>query len=170
MKLPSLTKKQKLLAAVGVLLVIAVPFLWYWLFGWGTIHVIGFSAEDVDYVEISCSHFTEHGTIYDPEEIQALMDEANAMLNKGSSVKELLLQGIGLGGSILYDYHFYLSDDTEFLLTFSSNKGYQPVSDKELGYWYRFSPAGEQFSGPMCRGSLEVYFELFEKYTHISLS
>ncbi len=169
MKIQDLTKKQKLLTVIGVLLVIAAPSLWYWLFGWGTIDVIDFSAEEVEYVQISCSHYAERGTIYDPGEIQALIDEANAMLNKGSNIK-LLLRGIGMGGSMLYDLDFYLTDGKEFLLTFCSDKGDESVSDKELSYWYRFSPTGEQIDGTMCRGSLEVYSELFEKYNHFSLS
>ncbi|MBC5716472.1 hypothetical protein [Flintibacter faecis] len=156
--------KERVLPIVRLLLVIAAPFLWYWLFGWGTVHIIDFSAQEVESVQISCSHYPERGTIYDPEEIQALIDEANAMQNKGSRVK-LLLHGIGVGGSILYYYNFYLTDGTEFLLTFSSGASGDPVSEKNLLYW-QYSPTGKQIVGPMCRGSMEVYFRLFEKYNH----
>ena len=98
-------------------------------------------------------------------EIQALIDEANAMQNKGTRLK-LLLHGIGMGGSILYDCDFYLTDGTEFLLTFASGKSGDPVSEKDLTCWYRFSTTEEDTVGPMCRGSMEVYFQLFEKYNH----
>lgn len=167
MKLRNLNKQQKLLAAVCVLLVITMPFLWYWLFGWGTIQVINFSAVDVEYVQISCSHHSESGTISDPGEIQALIDEANAMKNKGSKLK-MLVHGIFTGGAVLYESTFYLNDGTEFLLTFCSSYANASVSDMELTYWYHRLPLGERTNGTMCRGSLEVYFELFEKYTHIS--
>lgn len=164
MKLKGLNK-ERVLPIVRLLLVIAAPFLWYWLFGWGTVHIIDFSAQEVEYVQISCSHYPERGAIYDPGEIQALIDEANAMQNKGTSLK-LLLHGIGMGGSILYDYDFYLTDGTEFSLTFASGASGDPVSAKDLTCWYRFSTTEEDTVGPMCRGSLEVYFRLFEKYNH----
>ena len=167
MKIRNIIKKKKLLAAVCVLLVIAIPFLWYWLFGWGTIQVIDFSSADVDYVELSCSHRREHGTISNPSEIQALIDEANSMENKGSTLKELL-HGIFMGGAVLYESAFYLNNGTEFLLTFSSNNSDVPVSDMNLTYWYQRTPPGVQTGGTMCSGSLDVYFELFEKYTNIS--
>lgn len=161
-------KKQKQLAVIGIIAAIAMPLLWYWLFGWGTIDVIDFSADDVEYVQISCSHYAERGTIYDRAEIQSLIDEANAMQNKGSTVKKLL-RGIGMGGDVLYDYDFYLTDGKEFLLTFCSDDADAPLSNKELSFWYRFSPTGKQIFGPMCKGSLEIYFDLFEKYNHFSL-
>ena len=67
--------KKRVLPIARLLLVIAAPFLWYWLFGWGTVHIIDFSAQEVEYVQISCSHYPERGAIYDPGEIQALIDE-----------------------------------------------------------------------------------------------
>ncbi len=167
MKMQNMIKKKKILAAVCALMVIAIPFLWYWLFGWGTIQIIDFSATDVDYVEISCSHRRERGTISNPSEIQALINEANSMKNKGSSLKELI-HGIFMGGAVLYESAFYLNDGTEFLLTFSSNNSEVPVSDMSLTYWYQRTPPGVQTDGTVCRGSLEVYFNLFEKYANIS--
>lgn len=162
-----LTKQRVFLAAICVLLVVVIPFLWYWLFGWGTIKVIDFSATDVEYVKISCSHHSECGTIFDPVEIQALIDEANAMENRGSDLKTLV-NGVFMGGAVLYESTFYLNNGTEFLLTFCSSSDDASVSDMELNYWYYRFPPGERTDGTMCRGSLEVYFELFEKYTHIS--
>lgn len=162
-----LTKRRMFLVAICVLLMILVPFLWYWLFGWGTIEVINFSASDVEYVKISCSHYSEYGTIFDPVEIQSLIDEANAMKNKGSDLKTMV-DGVFMGGAVLYEITFHLNDGTEFLLTFCSSTTNTLISDMELNYWYYCSPSGERINGTMCRGSLEVYFELFEKYTHIS--
>ena len=91
--------KKRILPIVRLLLVIAAPFLWYWLFGWGTVHIIDFSAQEVEYVQISCSHCPGRGTIYDSGEIQALIDEANAMQNKGTNLKKIL-RGIGMGGGV----------------------------------------------------------------------
>ena len=161
----SWSKKQKILAVVGVLLLAAAPPLWYWLFGWGTIDVIDFSAEEVAYAQVSCSHHKEIGTVYDPGEIQALIDEANGMQNKGSTVKKLT-RGIFMGGAVLYDYDFYLKDGTAFYLTFCSSQADTPVSDKKLSYWYQVSTSEDRVYGTMCQGSMEVYFQLFEKYNH----
>ena len=157
--------KKRILPIARLLLVIAAPFLWYWLFGWGTVHIIDFSAQEVEYVQISCSHCPGRGTIYDSGEIQALIDEANTMKNKGTNLKKIF-RGIGMGGVVLYDCDFYLVDGTEFLLTYFSSKFDEPASNRELSYSYRFSPTGEDNVGPMCRGSMEVYFQLFEKYNH----
>lgn len=117
-------------------------------------------------MNISCSHLRKIGTVRDPEEIQALIDEANSMQNRGTSLKKLI-HGIFQGGGVLYDLDFYLTDGTEFLLVFFSDDAYGPVSNKRLSYWY-YSPTGEQINGPMCQGSLEVYARLFEKYNQVS--
>ena len=162
MKTRFVSGKLKILV---ILFVIAAPIFWYWFWGWGTLHIIDFSAQDVEYVNISCSHLRKIGTVRDPEEIQALIDEANSMQNRGTSLKELI-HGIFQGGGVLYDLDFYLTDGTEFLLVFFSGDAYGPVSNKRLSYWY-YSPTGEQIHGPMCQGSLEVYARLFEKYNQV---
>ena len=85
MKTRFVTGKLKILV---ILFVIAAPIFWYWFWGWGTLHIIDFSAQDVEYVNISCSHLRKIGTVRDPEEIQALIDEANSMQNRGTSLKK----------------------------------------------------------------------------------
>lgn len=84
MKTRFVSGKLKILV---ILFVIAAPIFWYWFWGWGTLHIIDFSAQDVEYVNISCSHLRKIGTVRDPEEIQALIDEANSMQNRGPASK-----------------------------------------------------------------------------------
>ena len=102
MKTRFVSGKLKILV---ILFVIAAPIFWYWFWGWGTLHIIDFSAQDVEYVNISCSHLRKIGTVRDPEEIQALIDEANSMQNRGTSLKKLI-HGIFQGGGVLYDLYF----------------------------------------------------------------
>ena len=155
--------KKRIVTAAAAALAVAAALMWQWLFGWGSIGVIDFSAADVEAVEISCTHTPGRGTIRDPGEIQALIDEVNTMQNRGSTVKRLL-RGIGMGGGILYDYDFHLKDGSAFFLTFCQDTAAAPGAERSLSYWYRTSPTGDQHNGTMCRGSLETYCGLFEKY------
>lgn len=138
-----------------------------WLFGWGrgTIDVIDFSADQVDYVRLSCAQLYSEAAaeIRDPEEIQALIDSANALQHTGSSFKRVFQYGLGVGGSKLHEHAFFLKSGDTFILTFSSNNGERPISDMDLSYWATL-PNGERISGSTCRGSLEVFYELHQKY------
>lgn len=161
MKRLKLTKKK-----LGLLLAAALCFC-AWLFGWGqgTIDVIDFSADDVDYVRLGCAQLYSYdaAVIGDPEEIQALIDSANSFRHTGSKFKRIFQYGLGVGGSMLHEHAFFLKNGDIFIVTFSSNDGDQPISDMDLSYWATL-PNGERISGSTCQGSLEVFYELHQKY------
>ena len=156
------SKKQKILGLLAVTLCFCA-----WLFGWGrgSIDVIDFSADQVDYVRLYCAQlsFEDVAEVRDPEEIQALIDSANALRHTGSDFKRVLQYGLGVGGSKLHEYDFFLKNGDTFGVTFSSMNSKNPVTDMDLGYWVTL-PNGERISGSTCRGSLEVFYELHRKY------
>ena len=161
MKQLKITKKALCLLPVASLCFCA------WLFGWGkgTIDVIDFSADDVDYVRLGCAqlYFEDAAEIRDPGEIQALIDAANAMKHTGSSFKRVLQYGLGVGGSMLHEHAFFMKNGDRVIVTFSSCNGVRPISDLDLSYWVTL-PNGERISGNTCRGSLEVFYELHQTY------
>ena len=156
------SKKQKILGLLAVTLCFCA-----WLFGWGrgSIDVIDFSADQVDYVRLYCAQlsFEDVAEVRYPEEIQALIDSANALRHTGSDFKRILQYGLGVGGSMLHEYAFFLKNGATFVVTFSSNNGERPISDMDLSYWATL-PNGKRISGSTCRGSLEVFYELHQKY------
>ena len=157
-----LSKRKKILCLLAAALCFCA-----WLFGWGkgTIDVIDFSAEDVDYVRLSCAQLYSYdaAVVSDPEEIQMLIDSANALRHTGSHFKRVFQYGLGAGGSKLHEYDFFLKNGDTFGVTFSSMNSQNPVTDMDLGYWVTL-PNGERISGSTCRGSLEVFYELHRKY------
>lgn len=166
MKHLNLDRRQRWLMIGGGTLAAAL-LLCVWLFGWGrgSNNVIDFSADEVDHVRLSCAQLYNQGAavVKDPEEIQALIDSANAFQDTGSNVKNTFRYGVFAGGSMLHEYAFFLSNGDEFIVTFSSNEGEQPVSDMKLTYWVTL-PNGERRTGGTCRGSLEVFYALHKKY------
>lgn len=158
-----------------LLIWIAVPaailLLCAWVFGWGRgdINVLKFSADDVTRLELNCTG-TKRVELYkavvtEPEDIQACIDWVNAFQHTGSAIKELFRHGIGigLGGTCLYTFQFYLSDEDPFILEFGNNDGEQEISDMEVGFWIYSNPPKKEI-GSTCRGSMEFFYELYEKY------
>ena len=137
------------------------------LYGWGqgTIDAIDFSADQVDYVRLYCAQLSFDGVaeVRDPEEIQTLIDSANALRNSGFDLKGIFQFGLGMGGSMLHEYDFFLKNGDHFVIIFSSNDGERPISDMELDYW-SILPNGERISGSACHGSMEAFYELHQKY------
>jgi len=137
------------------------------VYGWGqgTIDAIDFSADQVDYVHLYCAQLSFDGVaeIRDSEEIQALIDSANALRNSGFDFKGVFQFGLGMGGSMFHEYDFFLKNGDHFAIIFSSNDGERPISDMELDYW-SILPNGERISGSTCHGSMEVFYELHQKY------
>lgn len=160
-------KRFKLTKEKLCLLLAAVLCFCAWLFGWGrgTIDVIGFSADEVEYVRLGCAqlYYEAAAEVRDPEEIQALIDSANALRHTGSDFRRILQYGFGVGGSMLHECAFFLKNGDTLIVTFSSNNGERPVSDLDLDYWATL-PDGEKISGSTCRGSLEVFYKLHQKY------
>lgn len=163
-------KKYKRLL-IGAMVSVAILLLGVWVFGWGggDINVLKFSADDVTRLELNCTD-TKRVELYkavvtEPEDIQACIDWVNAFQHTGSAIKELFRHGIGigLGGTCLYTFQFYLLDEDPFILEFGNNDGEQEISDVEVSYWrYTYPPKKEIPS--TCRGSLEPFYELYEKY------
>lgn len=155
------SKQQKI---VGVLVVLSLCEL---LFSWGrgTIQAIDFSADQVDHVRLYCAQmsFDEVAEVANPEEIQALIDSANALRNSDFDLKGIFQFGLGMGGSKLHEYDFCMKNGDHFVIIFSSNNGKRPISDMELDYW-AILPSGERISGSRCHGSMEVFYELHQKY------
>ena len=159
-----LSKKWLWLAAAGTLLLL----LCAWLFGWfrGNINVMRFSSDEVDRIELYSTDIRlglHTSAVADKEEIQALIDSVNSFQHTGSGLKEIFKYGIGVGGSTLYVCDVYLLNGENFNLHFSSNSGEQPWSDMEMGYWV-YQPGKTPFLTNTCRGSLELFAELYEKY------
>lgn len=156
------SKRKKLLGLLAVALCFCA-----WLFGWGrgTIDVIDFSSDDVDYVWLYCAQLSSEGVseIRDSKEIQELIDSANALQHTGSRFKRVLQYGLGVGGSKLHEHAFFLKNGDRVIVTFASCNAKRPISDLDLSYWVTL-PNGERISGSTCRGSLEVFYELHRKY------
>ena len=154
-------KRQKWLAA-GVLALAAVLLLCAWMFGWGqgSIQVMDFSADAVERIELSCTMPNSHRTVVqDKEDIQALIDSVNAFQHTGNDLKYLFRSGLFSGGTVLYEFHVFLTNGEELLLSFGDNSGGQDLSDVEVSYWISGT---EHLFGNTCRGSLEVFWSLYE--------
>ena len=125
------SKRKKLLGLLAVALCFCA-----WLFGWGrgTIDVIDFSADEVDYVRLGCAqlYFEDAAEIRDPGEIQALIDAANAMKHTGSRFKRVLQYGLGVGGSKLHEHAFFLKNGDRVIVTFASCNAKRPISDLDM--------------------------------------
>lgn len=166
--------KKRLIPVVIALAVILA--LCAWTFGWGRgdINVMEFSANEVDRIELFCTgvHVDLHtAVVTEKDDIQAFIDSINSFQHTGSIVKELFKHGIpigGLGGAVLYSFNVYLSNGDTFLLRFSSNSGIEEQSDMEVDYWIYQGPnhmglLSTLLSTYTCRGSMELFYELYEK-------
>ena len=160
-------KRLKLTKQTLCLLLAAGLCFCVWLFGWGrgSIDVIDFSADQVDHVRLGCAQLysEDAAEIRDPEEIQTLIDSVNALRHTGSSFKNILRNGPFAGGCVLYEHVFSLKGGDDYIVTLASSDAKNPISDKNMSYWVRL-PNGERISGSTCRGSLEVFYELNQKY------
>jgi hypothetical protein len=159
-----LSKKWLWLAAAGALLLL----LCAWLFGWfrGNINMMRFSSDEVDRIKLYSTDVRlglHTSVVTNKEEIQALIDSVNSFQHTGSGLKEIFKYGIGVGGSTLYVCDVYLLNGENFNLHFSSNDGGQPLFDMEMSYWVHWQGKTPALSNT-CRGSLELFAELYGKY------
>lgn len=162
-----MTKKRKWLIAGGVALA-AILLFCGWLFGWfrGDINMMRFSADEVDRIELSSTDVVTgiyRAVVTDKEEIQALIDSVNSFQHTGSGLKDIFKYGLFSGGTCLYDFHVYFTNGEDYLLEFGSHNGDQPRSDMEVAYWV-YQEDKSQLFGYTCRGSMELFYELYEKY------
>lgn len=164
------SKKRIIPVVIALAVVLA---LCAWTFGWGrgNIGVMEFSADEVDRIELFCTDVRVdlHAAIVtEKDDIQALIDSVNSFRHTGSAVKELFRHGIaigGLGGTVLYEFDVYLSNGDTFPLRFGSNNGVEERSDMEVLYWvYQPKQTNPLLNTWTCRGSMELFYELYEKY------
>jgi len=138
-----------------------------WLFGWfvGDIGVIKFNADDVDYLKLSCTLIDyEPTTITDKKDIQSTIENINSLKHSGKAVKGILKDGIGVGGAVLYEFYFYLKNGESFCVVLSSNSSEQDLTTAEVAYWISQPKSSKVFTDT-CRGSLDFFFELYQKNT-----
>ena len=164
------SKKQMFPAAIALAVILA---LCAWIFGWGRgdINVMEFSANEVDRIELSCTdvHVDLHNAVVtEKDDIQALIDSINSFQHTGSAVKELFPIE-SLGGALLYSFDVYLSNGDTFPLSFGAHSGIEEQSDMEFDYWIYQGPnhmglLSTLLSTYTCRGSMELFYELYEKY------
>lgn len=128
--------------------------------------MMDFSANEVERIVISCTD-TQVGVhssiITEKDDIQALINSVNTFRHTGNEIKLILkMGGIGGGGSVLYEFDVYLLNGKNFQMCFASNNGEQEWADMEVSYWI-YEP-GKSSLANTCRGSMEVFYELYEKY------
>ena len=173
--------KRRRWLILGVLLLASVLAAGRWIYGWGggDIDILDFSAEGVERVElytdnvmIAANYATEFddgfgvSVVTEPEDIQLIIDQIDSLQYAGNDIRDYIEHGIGIGGTVLYDADFYFRDGTKLRVILSSNSGSQPVSDRILGY--SLVPAAKkEFLGKNARGSLEWFYDLYEKYRPI---
>lgn len=146
---------------------IVIFLLCSWLFGWfaGSINVIDFEADNVEHLRLSCALFGyEAVTITQKDDIQTVIEKVNSFNHSGKEIKNVLKYGIGAGGSVLYNFDFYLENGERFCVVLSSNDGEQSLSNAEVSYWISQPKSTKMFTDT-CRGSLDFFFELYQKYT-----
>ena len=147
----------------GALLAVVLAFF-AWIYGWGggDIQVMNFTAEDVERLTLSQSGYTYAVDVTEKEDIQAVIDMVNRFHHTGNELKHGFL--FGTVGTCLYGFHVYLKNGEEFPFFFGSNNGEQPVSDMEVSYWVYQGPEISRAPSKLCRGSMELFFEMYEKY------
>jgi len=135
----------------------AVLALCAWTFGWfgGTIDVMDFTAEEVECIELHHYWLSEERvTVTEKADMQALIDAVNGFRNTGTMLKhpKKLIPG---GGELWYGITVYLKNGEIDWLMLSQLNGRTNISNMEMQYG-RFGT---------CRGSMELFYELHEKYS-----
>ena len=162
-------------AHVGLFLIgiaiVAVLILCAWMFGWGggSIDLIEYSADEIEYIELFSTdvNFGLHMSVLTEKgEIQALIDSINSFRHTGNSLKHIFKDGLFLGRSVLYGTRICLAGGTKISINFATNYSDQPRSDMEVSYWIHQPGCNTLFPNE-CRGSMELYFELYDKYKPI---
>lgn len=146
---------------------VVVLFLGFWIWGWGgdAIDVLEFDAGSVSYIDLYSTDQVFHCStvsVTEKEDIQALIDLVNSFRYAGNELKSVLKGEMGMGGSVVYEFNVFFTDGETFPLAFFSNDT-RDLSDMELAY--RLTSQDDQpLVGPLCRGSLELFYEMREKY------
>ena len=160
------------------LLAAAILVLGIWVFGWGggPIHVLRVSPEEVDQIELYYTRVNPYPvSVTEPQDIQTVLDEVNALRYTGNQLRALPLLPVflftgGMGGATVYEITVHLTDGSALLLSlYSSN-----VDPQDMEMDYELQPLGQQDDGfPLlntCRGSMEWFYALYHKYDQTSSS
>jgi len=160
-------KKHKWLLLGTALAVLCALCAWIYGWGGGNIDMIDFDAEHVDRVQFgfTITDYLDGVTITEKEDIQTIIDSINSFRHTGNELKDFFKFGPFPGGTVLYEFVFYLSDGTEFVFCFGANS-HRDLSDIEVSYWV-YQQGHRNRISPTCRGSLEPFYELYEKYRGI---
>ena len=122
------------------LLAAAILALGIWVFGWGggPIHVLRVSPEEVDQIELYYTRVNPYPvSVTEPQDIQTVLDEVNALRYTGNQLRALPLLPVflftgGMGGTTVYEITVHLTDGSALLLSlYSSNVDPQ---DMEMDY------------------------------------
>ena len=157
-------KHWKLLIFVAVVLIFCA-----YTFGWGggPINVMDFAAEDVDRIELSCSHpwiADGRAVVTEKEDIQTVIDSVNGFRHDGTELKYFLKYGFSAGGSVLHTIYVYFTNGEEYIFCICP----EAHSDTQLSCWEYFEPYHPRDRNrfrAVCSGSLDWFYALHEKYT-----
>ena len=155
-------KKKRWLTSTAIVAVVTLLLL-SWLYGWGgdNINVMNFDADDVVSIKMGATLVEfEPFVVTDKEGIQTVIDKVNGLQYAGKSIRQVLKYGPYSGGSVLYEFGAELTNGEEFYFCIALNEGDPPSEDVEGSYW-----GSEHKSGNMCKGSIDWFYALHEKYT-----
>ena len=160
------------------LLAAAILALGIWVFGWGggPIHVLRVSPEEVDQIELYYTRVNPYPiSVTEPQDIQTVLDEVNALRYTGNQLRALPLLPVflftgGMGGTTVYEITVHLTDGSALLLSlYSSN-----VDPQDMEMDYELQPLEQQGGGfpflNTCRGSMEWFYDFYHKYDQTSSS
>lgn len=152
---------------VVVVLLLLIFGLLFWIYGWGRgeIHLMDFDAEEVSYIELYSTDSVfncNEVAVTEKEDIQSLIDLVNSFRNCGNELKYLLSGEFGTGGAVLYEFRVRFLDNDTFTIGLYSHDTHD-LSDVEMTYRIFPEEHTPRLSN-VCRGSLELFYELREKY------
>ena len=133
--------------------------------GGGTIDVIEFEAAEVRRIEMGRAIFGEQRiTITETEDMETVIDTINSFQYTGNDLKYLFRIPLFTGGAVLYEIAVYPKEGEPVVVSFCCNNDYSAdPPDVEMSYW---SDQEERILliSNTCRGSMEWYDVLYEKY------
>ena len=165
--LKKLTQKKVLIPLLAGLLCLLL--LLNWVYGWtagDALNALDFQADEVEAIHFSsASWFLPPASITDPADIQAVIDEINGFTPSGNDLKQpKYYLPLGWGGSVRYDLQIDFKNGEQLDLCFSNFErgGFEPEEEREM----TFCRSDRQVTPtPTCRGSVELFFALHEKYS-----
>lgn len=160
-------KKKKTILIAGIC--ISILLIFSWAYGWfgGEINIMQIQPDEVSYIELNCTVMNFKAVaITNQEDILTIIDKVNSLQYSGNSI-QFLLNGVGSGGTVLFEISTYLVDGDKITLCLSTNdidNDEALESDElEMSYWFH-EPMKSPLTTSVCRGSMSWFFELHDKY------